>query len=109
MVRATSTLSHYTFSNVFKTSWLTFVVGSALFHLGMFVFMNYVDNGLYDLTREIAEQYLSQDGSAQEIVQEAPISKFRELTFPLVLSFIVPGTLFAIIVAVIKNKDTLID
>jgi len=109
MVRATSNLSQTTFSNVFRTSWLTFVVGSSLFHFGMFILMNYIDTSLYELTREIAEQYLSNNDSTQEITQEAPISKFRELTFPLVLSLILPGTLFAVIVSVYKNRNTLID
>ncbi len=109
MVKATSAPKMNTFSDVFKTSWLTFVVGSTLFHIGLFLVMNYVDTSLYDLTSQIAEEYISKNDTAQEIVQEVPVSKFRELTFPLVLSFIIPGTVLAVIVSVIKNRNTLID
>ncbi len=109
MVKATSAPKMNTFSDVFKTSWLTFVVASTLFHIGLFLVMNYVDTSLYDLTSQIAEEYISKNDTAQEIVQEVPVSKFRELTFPLVLSFIIPGTVLAVIVSVIKNRNTLID
>jgi hypothetical protein len=95
------------FSSIFRESWLIFVVGSSLFHLSLYTFMNYVDTGLQTLASQLAQSWL--EGENQEGVAEVKVSTFREITFPIVASFIFPGTIWAGIVAVIKRKDSFID
>lgn len=107
MFRGVSQIMPAGFSSIFRESWMIFVVGSSLFHLILYGFMNYVDTGLQTLASQMAQSWL--DNGNTEEVAEVKISTFREITFPIVVSFIFPGTIWAGIVAVIKRKDSFID
>lgn len=108
MYKGVSQIVKPNFSIAFRESWVIFVVGSTLFHLALFFMMNYVDDSLYAITQQIASSFLASE-DVQEALPEIKVSKLREITFPLVLSFIFPGAVMAGIIAVIKNKDSIID
>lgn len=107
MMKGVSPENSEGFAPIFKESWLIFVVGSTLFHLALYVFMNQVDPELQIIAQNLAQSWLENDTPIP--LDDEKISVFREITFPMVASYIFPGTIWAGIISVIKKKDSFID
>lgn len=99
----------------FKTSWLTFVIGSTIASLFSYVLIKYIDPSLMETMKDIQMEalekmsgFLGEDGL--EKAQEAIESQEDVLTpvtyiFGIVFSYIFPGALLAIIIAAIMKNN----
>lgn len=107
------------FGNAFKPAWGTFIITTTITTLFTFLLMNYIDPSLKDVVKEIqAEAFEQASGwlklgesdkeKMMEQLAESDAFDIKSIAFALPFSFIFPGTLYALIIALIMKKEPLL-
>lgn len=100
----------------FKNSWISYIIGMTLSSLFSFVLIKYIDTSLLDIIREEQVKALEKMGSMFNLPEEdlqkqieaiESTNPFSPATFLLgiLVSFIFPGSLIALIMAAIMKKN----
>jgi hypothetical protein len=104
------------FRVAFKPAWLTFILATTIVVLYTFVLMNYIDPGLKDVIKamqldafEQASEWLKISESDKEVmltsIEESDSFGMKSIAFGLPFSFIFPGVLYSMIMALIMKKE----
>jgi uncharacterized membrane protein (DUF106 family) len=107
------------FANAFKPAWGTFIITTTITTLFTFLLMNHIDPSLKDVVKEIqAEAFEQASGwlklgesdkeKMMEQLAESDAFDIKSIAFALPFSFIFPGTLYALIIALIMKKEPLL-
>lgn len=105
-----------TFGEAFKAGWLTYILGSVLITIFTFVLMNYIDPGLLEKLKVTQVEALEKMGELLHIPEadlEEQISAIEDtnpfgittIAYALPFSFIFPGAMIALIMALIMKKQ----
>jgi uncharacterized integral membrane protein len=98
----------------FKTSWITYVIGTAIAGVFSYILIKFIDTSLLDVMKEIQMEalekmsgFLGEDGleKAQEAIEEQDPFGPVSYGFGMLFTFIFPGALFAIIIAAIMKNN----
>jgi len=100
----------------FKNSWISFIIGMTLSSLFSFVLINYIDPSLLDIIREEQIKALEKMGDLFNMPEEdlqkqiaviEETNPFNPATYilGLLVSFLFPGSLIAVIIAAIMKKN----
>lgn len=104
------------FSEAFKPAWLTYILATTLSTLFTFVLMNYIDPDLKVLVQDLQIEAFEQASDWFKIseadqalytdrLKETDAYGIQSIAFTLPFSFIMPGVLFSLIMAMIMKKE----
>ena len=107
---------YVSFQNAFREGWLTYVLGTTIITLGMFLFVNYLAPEIKDLQKSVTFEVLEAFGKIQnqsqedkdalhDVIESADPYSVRALAQNLPFSFIMPGALFSMFVALAMRKN----
>lgn len=105
------------FGEALKPTFLTYVIGSALGVLFMYILMNFIDPSLLDLQKEVAMQMVENMGkmlkaneeSMEQMREQAEASQqgfgIGTAIYTWMVSLILPGIIIALIISAIIKKN----
>lgn len=104
------------FGEAFKPAWLTYILATTLATLFTFVLMNFIDPDLKEQVKEIQIQAFEQasdwfkisdadQATYIEQLKETDAYGIQSIAFTLPFSFIMPGVLFSLIMALFMKKE----
>lgn len=121
MIRAVSAtkvdlLGFISFRDAFKSAWLTFILATTIIVLFSFILFNYVDLGLKDVIKTLQLDAFEQASvwfNIPDADKEAMLTSIensdsfgiKSIAFGLPSSFIFPGVIYALIMALIMKKE----
>ncbi len=105
-----------TLSDSFKAAWLTFVLGSFISSVFLFVLVNFVDPSLIEVIRNTQIEALQKIGelvsiSPDKLEEQISVIKdtnpfgLAQIALSIPISFLFPGAVIAIIIAAILRKN----
>lgn len=104
-----------TFNDAFKPAWLTYILSSTIIALYTYVLMNYLDPSLIDMLKELqleafetASKMLKYtDEQKEELLDQLENTNPYDLKSiaALPISYLFPGAIIALIIALIKRQD----
>ncbi len=81
------------------TSFITWVIAMALFHLFLYILFNFIDNGLIDIQKELAEKATGETFKREDLEMTVSLLTFRAAFM------MIPGFLFSYMIAsFLSNK-----
>ena len=102
------------FGEMFKTAFITFLIGSIIGIVFQYIFMNFVDPGLIEMHREISMEAVEKMGSfigeegmeaAREKIEESNPVSIGNMGIGFLFSLVIGAIFAAIIGAIMKKTD----
>lgn len=107
---------YISFKEAFKPAWLTFILATTIIVLYTFILMNYIDPNLKEVIKEmqleafeLASKWLNISDADKEVaitsIENSDSFGMKSIAFGLPFSFIFPGVLYTMIMALIMKKE----
>ncbi len=102
------------FKDAFKNSWVTYLIYGVITTIFAYILFNFIDPGLNDLIKETAieafekmRSFLGDEATdkAIESLENSSTQNVANLSINFLFSLIVPGAMFAAIIALIVKKE----
>lgn len=103
------------FNEAFKSSWLTYILAASIISVFTYILMNFIDPGLIEKLKEMQVEAFELTSKWLKLTEEDQEKQLEVLktTNPydlksiaaLPVSFLFPGAIIAVVIALIKRKD----